>query len=355
VTARTYVNRIATALPPHEAHGKFIDFASRMLQDERRQRLFQRMVERAQIERRFSVIDLSRDDAGFDSALSASGAFPGIRARMELFERYAPELAMQAVMALQLTPKERPTHVIVTTCTGLHAPGIDLEIVRRLGLGGSVERTVVGFMGCQAAINGLKLADHIVRSEPRANVLLVNIELCTLHLQATGNLDELLSFLIFADGCAASLISAAPEGIAIMGFQAALIPESWEQMTWRLGVLAFDMVLSGAVPGLIGRHLPGIVESLRARFADHDFALWAVHPGGRSVLDAVEAALALPPAALAASREVLRSHGNMSSPTVMFVLRSLMQSAASGQGGVAMAFGPGLTAETMVFQTVGQG
>jgi predicted naringenin-chalcone synthase len=251
---------------------------------------------------------------------------------------------------LALSEQERAviTHVLVTCCTGLYAPGLDFEIVEHLGLSPQVERTVVAFMGCYAAINALKLARHIVRSEPKANVLMLNLELCTLHFQETQELDQVLSFLVFADGAAASLITGREKGFALDSFKAVMIPETRGLITWKIGGLGFDMLLSGQVPAELGRALHG--GELMAERDEID--LWAVHPGGRSVLDAVEAALELPPKALAASREVLSRFGNMSSATVMFVLQRIMEQARSGQRGCAMSFGPGLTAETMRFHVV---
>lgn len=356
-----YVNRIATAVPPHEVHGKFRRFAPQLIADPRARRLFERMAERSGIERRHSVLEPHADDRELEAGgRFPRGAFPATKARMALWEDHAPALAAAAVERLALGPDERPTHIIVTTCTGFHAPGIDIDLMQRLGLPGDVERTVIGFMGCYAAINGLKTAHHIVRSEPQAQVLLVNIELCTLHMQETDDLEALLSFLLFADGCAASLITGRPQGLEITGFHAAVVPDSDSHITWRIGDGGFDMVLSGEVPTVIGRGLPAVMDDLRRRFPQ-EVRLWAVHPGGRSVLDAVERGLDLPAEALAASRAVLRDYGNMSSPTVMFVLQRLMAQAeadAEAEGredaadGLAMAFGPGLTAECMAFRTV---
>lgn len=208
---------------------------------------------------------------------------------------------------------------------------------------------MIGFMGCYAAINGLKTARHIVRSHPEARVLMINLELCTLHLQETHDLEQVLSFLVFADGCAASLISAEPVGFAMDSFRAVMIPGTRELITWKIRGLGFDMLLSGQVPGAIGKALETGGAQVLGGGAKEEIALWGVHPGGRSVLDAVERGMGLRPEALAASREVLERFGNMSSATVMFVLERLLERARPGDRGCAMSFGPGLTAETMLF------
>jgi predicted naringenin-chalcone synthase len=269
---------------------------------------------------------------------------------MELFEQSAPVLMRKAVDRLALNEKERSgiTHVLVTCCTGLYAPGLDFEIVDHLGLHAGVERTMVGFMGCSAAINALKLARHIVRSDPKAGVLMVNLELCTLHFQETQELEQVLSFLVFADGAAASLITACEQGLALDSFKAVMVPETRGLITWKIRGLGFDMLLSGQVPAELSHALHE--GELMAERDGID--LWAVHPGGRSILDAVQKGLELPVDALAASREVLSCFGNMSSATVMFVLQRIMQQARPGQRGCAMSFGPGLTAETMRFHAV---
>jgi len=207
---------------------------------------------------------------------------------------------------------------------------------------------MVGFMGCYAAINALKLARHIVRSDPKAGVLMLNLELCTLHFQETQELEQVLSFLVFADGAAASLISARQRGFGLDSFQAVMVPKTRELITWKIRGLGFDMLLSGQVPGELGRALRG-GELMAAR---DGIDLWAVQPGGRSILDAVEKGLELSADALAASRWVLSRFGNMSSATVMFVLERMMQQARPGQRGCAMSFGPGLTAETMRFHAI---
>jgi alpha-pyrone synthase len=349
-----HINRIATAVPPHNVHKAFVSFASTLLAEGTYRNLFRRMSRLSGIESRYSFVNpVTTEDGSWKDAeqIYDPGNFPITARRMQLFERFAPQLARVALDNLSVTEDERQsvTHVIVTSCTGLYAPGLDFEIVNHLGLNPTVERTMIGFMGCYAAINALKSAHHIVRSEPNARVLVLNLELCSLHFQEVHDLEQVLSFLVFADGCAASLISADPTGLAIDSFLAVTIPATSHLITWRIGELGFDMQLSGEVPGQIGRAL-GVSGLQITRGKDPlSIDLWAVHPGGRSILDSVEKGLALPADALVSSRSILSQYGNMSSATVMFVLQQIMQRAQSGQQGCAMSFGPGLTAETMLF------
>ena len=235
-----YLNRIATAVPEHDVHDAFVVFAEKMLADPRLRAVFRRMVSRANIAHRYSFLDPQKGSGQFSShdahEFYRLGNFPNTARRMELFEQSAPVLMRKAVDRLALNEKERSgiTHVLVTCCTGLYAPGLDFEIVDHLGLSAGVERTMVGFMGCYAAINALKLARHIVRSDPKAGVLMVNLELCTLHFQETQELEQVLSFLVFADGAAASLITAREQGFALDSFKAVMVPETRGLITWKI-------------------------------------------------------------------------------------------------------------------------
>ena len=349
-----HINRIATAVPQHDVHKAFIDFAASLLAEGTPRNLFRRMARLSAIDHRYSFVNPMPTENGLwrdEEQVYVPGAFPATARRMQLFESFAPRLAHCALDKLALTEADRRavTHVIVTSCTGLYAPGLDFEVVNHLSLSPSVERTMIGFMGCYAAINALKSAHHIVRSEPDATVLILNLELCTLHFQETHELEQVLSFLVFADGSAASLVSARPHGLAIDSFLALRIPDTSQLITWRIGELGFDMHLSGEVPGEIGRALKESGTEITRGRNPHSIDLWAVHPGGRSILDSVEKGLGLNPDALASSRDILARFGNMSSATVMFVLQRLAERAQSGQLGCAMSFGPGLTAETMLF------
>jgi predicted naringenin-chalcone synthase len=325
-----YINRIATAVPPNNVHAGFVRLAETLLPDDRRQRtIFRRMAEHAGIERRYSFLTpaAENDTAELDATASAVE-------RLELG-----------------SGRESLTHLLITCCTGFTAPGLDLELVERCGLPRSIERTIVGFMGCYAAINALKLARHIVRSDPKARILIVNFELCTLHLQDTSDLAKLLTFLLWGDGCAASLVTSDPKGIAIDSFRAVHFPDTTELMRWDIGDSGFDMILSGRVPAAIEQGVRAHGKEILAGADPRTIALWAVHPGGRTVVDAVERAFAIPPAALSVSRGVLRDFGNMSSATVMFVLNKLLDAGEREAAGCGMAFGPGLIAETMLFRT----
>jgi predicted naringenin-chalcone synthase len=354
-----YINRIATALPRHNIHQVFLDFAAAQIGcDTKQSALFRRMARHSGIERRYSCLSpdtltLDPDDPG-DGKFYRLGHFPDTAMRMQAFERHAPELAAMAVERLALgRERQRVSHLIVTTCTGLSAPGVDFELIDRCRLPRGVERTMIGFMGCYAAINGLKLARHIVRSEPEAQVLVVNIELCSLHLQETTDIEKLLSFMLFADGCAASLVTAKSEGLAIDSFHAVVVPQTSDLITWHIRNSGFDMILSGQVPAAIQDGLRSAGRDILCGAETNSIDLWAVHPGGRTVLDAVERAFDLGADALSVSREVLRRHGNMSSATVMFVLEQMLRNASAGDTGCAMSFGPGMVAETMLFHAVG--
>jgi predicted naringenin-chalcone synthase len=353
-----YVNRIATAVPPHDVHGAFLGFARSMFgNDWRKSALFGRMAERSGIEHRYSCLAPAADPQGpaVDAdAFYLRGDFPDTSARMRAFEAHAPALAVSAVERLELgRGRDRISHLLITCCTGFSAPGLDLQLVEQCGLPASVERTMIGFMGCYAAINALKLARHIVRSDADARVLVLNLELCTLHLKETKDLEQVLSFLLFGDGCAACLVSAEPEGIALDSFRALLVPDTRDLITWTIRDSGFDMVLSGQVPSAIHDGLRAHAGQILAGAPISAIDLWAVHPGGRSVLDAVERAFDLAPSALAASREVLRRYGNMSSATVMFVLDALLRAGVRGATGCGMSFGPGMIAETMLFHVMG--
>lgn len=300
----------------------------------------------------------------FPPARTADDAGPTTADRMDRYAREAPELATQAAQqtlaAGELVPAE-VTHLVTCSCTGFAAPGVDLALIERLGLPPTVARSHIGFMGCHGAFNALRVAGAFANADPAACVLLVCVELCSLHFQYGTAADRIVANSIFADG-AAALAGRAMGGRGTSGRwrlveQASFVlPASADQMSWTIGDHGFEMTLSAEVPGSIAGPLPGLVDQLLARHgrsrADVDH--WAVHPGGPRVLTAVEAALSLPSDSLAASRAVLGEHGNMSSSTILFILNRLLaaadrQSPNPNETCLAMAFGPGLTAELALF------
>lgn len=352
--AKAYLQRIATAVPANDIHRQFVEFAADMLKDRRARAIFDRLAAKSDIHHRYSCLHVNQatgDESTDAWRFYGSGRFPTTAERMKLFEQCAPLLARKALDRLAITndEKRRIRHVLVTCCTGFYAPGLDFDIIDHLGLPDSTERTMVGFMGCYAAINGLKLARHIVRSDPDAMALVLNLELCSLHFHETQDLNEVISFLLFGDGCAAALVGGDPRGFEIDSFSATRIENTHDLITWRVGDLGFDMVLSGKVPNQIAR---AVKERKTVITGDAPVDLWAVHPGGRAILDAVESGLELGEDDLLTSRRILSCFGNMSSATVMFVMEKLLSEAKSGQRGCAMSFGPGMTAETMRFHAV---
>jgi predicted naringenin-chalcone synthase len=327
-------------------------YTARGLPSVRHRDLFHRMARRAGISHRYSVlhqdglVEAQAPEPGF----YRRGAFPGTAQRMSLYAEHAPGLAEQAVNRLDLQGREQEiTHLIVASCTGFMAPGLDQILAARLGLRADLQRTMVGFMGCAAAVPALRIAQATVLADPAARVLVVNLELCTLHMQETNELDIALTFLLFGDGATAALVTAEPHGFALEDFRTTTIANTQDCITWHVGDQGFVMHLSGQVPSKISAALRAAPDFILRGEGTQALQLWAVHGGGRSVLDAVEGAFGLEAAALAPSRAVLETHGNMSSATIMFVLAGMLKTAQPGQRGLAMAFGPGMVTETFRF------
>ena len=349
-----HLHAIGTAVPGHDIHQAFVDWAEARIGDARERKLFARMAARSGIRHRWSV--LPPTEAG-GSPVAADGfyagpALPGTAARMAIYAEAAPELALRAVAALdERTALDGVTHLVVASCTGFVAPGIDQIIAERLGLPGSTERLLVGFMGCYAAVAALRQARHIVRSDPAARVLVICVELSTLHLQPDVAVEPLLAMLQFGDGAAAALVSAEPHGLALERPFATTLPDSAALIRWTITDQGFAMHLSGEVPGRIAAGLAdaGFRHEATGRRDPAEVDGWAIHAGGRSILDAVETALALGQGALAESRGVLADNGNMSSATLMFVLARMLERRV--ESGVALAFGPGLAAEGFGFRS----
>ncbi|GLJ80615.1 type III polyketide synthase [Microbacterium imperiale] len=277
---------------------------------------------------------------------------PPTGARNDTYIATAPALfadaARQALAEASVDPAD-VTHVVTVSCTGMFAPGPDYRLVRDLGLPTSVERYHLGFIGCAAAVPALRAAARMCAAQPEAVVLVVCAELCTLHFRVADDPDQILAASLFADGAAAAVVSADPSRrgerwLDLERFATAVTDDGERDMTWTIGDAGFEMVLSAEVPRIIGREIRDAVDGF---LGGASVDTWAVHPGGRAVVDRVEAGLGLPADALATSRAVLRDYGNMSSATILFILRSLLQGddLRDGETIATLAFGPGLTME----------
>ncbi|WP_232224451.1 type III polyketide synthase [Microbacterium sp. 1.5R] len=292
---------------------------------------------------------------------------PGTAARNDLYTREASRLFVEvARSALDADPDivaADVTHVITASCTGFHAPGPEYEIVRGLGLSDSVQRYHLGFMGCYASLPALRAASQFCAADPTAVVLVVSVELCTVHLRSSEDPDLIVANSLFADGAAAGIVTARDlatpvPAVRLDGFHTAIAAEGEKDMAWTIGDHGFEMILSTKVPQIIGETIIGAIRPLYAREGELAAAFdegrvgervehWAIHPGGRSILDRVQERLNLSDDQLFPARETLRENGNMSSATVLFVIKRILDAGAGdGSRVAAMAFGPGLTAES---------
>ena len=292
----------------------------------------------------------------FAAAENADDWGPTTGQRME---RYASESGVlgteastKALQAADCDPRAI-THLVTVSCSGFQAPGFDIALIKRLGLPLDVARTHVGFMGCHGAINGLRVAHAYEKVDPNARILLCAVELCSLHFHYGWDPDKMVANSLFADGSAAVVLRPGrPDsaGWKLSATRSILFPDSEDAMSWRIGDHGFEMTLSPKVPEMIQTHL---ADWLRAWLATHGLTFdqigtWAVHPGGPRILSAVEEGLGLDGTALSVSREVLSEFGNMSSPTILFILDRLQQRQAP-RPCVALGFGPGLVAEAALF------
>jgi predicted naringenin-chalcone synthase len=278
--------------------------------------------------------------------------------RLRHYMADAPPLALTAARrALDESGVAANTisHLVTVSCTGFAAPGVDYALIRGLGLPATVQRCNVGFMGCHGAINGLRVARAFSAADPGARVLLCAVELCSLHYFYGWDPQKVIANALFADGAAAvvgtSAANAPAERWTVADTGSCLLPESADAMTWTVGDHGFEMTLSREVPALIGKHLRPWLESWLAnhRLAVRDIGTWAIHPGGPRIVDAAATALQLPAAAIAEGPAVLSACGNMSSPTILFILQRLRTRRAP-RPCVALAFGPGLVAEAALLR-----
>ena len=288
--------------------------------------------------------------------IEKGSSFPSLEQRMEVYDRESVKLSLAAVRKCLhncILPKQI-THLITVSCTGMSAPGLDLALLQELDLSPNIFRTSINFMGCYAAIHALKVAKMICDSSPESNVLIVCTELCTLHFQKEFSADNAASSLLFGDGSAAVLVSnviTKANALTLKGFYSHVAIKGKSEMSWQLSSKGFLMTLSSYVPQLIQEDIQMLVEMAVKKYdlSLTDITHWCIHPGGKRILDLIEKKLALPVDALIHSRKTLANYGNMSSPTILFVLKEMMDSLNTLPARIlGMAFGPGLTMETFI-------
>lgn len=360
----SYISAIETAVPEHcYSQETLASFYLKSTDDLTNKRKIKIVAGKTGIDNRYSVIsdfDKAPGDYEFFNKTATLLPEPTLTQRMQLYQRHATALSKKAIEKIKgfQQLKSTLTHLITVTCTGLFAPGLDIELMREMDLNPAIQRSSVNFMGCNAAVIALKNADAICKSQPGAKVLIVCTELCTIHFQKQYNDDYLLSNLIFGDGSAAVLVTADPEkhyahAVEIDAFNSLILHNGYSDMAWQLSETGFIMNLSSYVPDLIRKNIKPMMEKIG--LAADDFKHWAIHPGGKRIVDDFAAALELDKCHLAPTYNVLRNYGNMSSPTVLFVLKEVLEKAKPENIGnriFAAAFGPGLSIETMQLRYV---
>jgi alpha-pyrone synthase len=293
-------------------------------------------------------------DSPFLPSADPDDAGPTTRERMGVYQSEAPDLAETAAaraLAAARVAAADITHLVTVSCTGFNAPGVDIALIERLGLPRTTERTHVGFMGCHGALNGLRVARGLSLADTGAIVLVCAVELCSLHYHYGWDPKRVVGNALFSDGAAALVCGSGATGTwCLQANGACVFADSAHAMTWEVGDHGFTMTLSTKVPGLIASHLRPWLESWleQSNLRLSDIGCWAVHPGGPRVLAGVGEALGLDAAALEDSRRVLSEHGNMSSPTLLFIIDRLRRGQACLPC-VALGFGPGLAVEAALF------
>ncbi|MEQ9265498.1 MAG: type III polyketide synthase [Balneolaceae bacterium] len=355
-----YIHDIATAVPDtFGEQQKLREFMKAGLAHSRKtQAIIHRIYSQSGIEKRHLFSDdfkEDREDSFFKRSLSNDNA-PGTGERNEIYKTESTKLYLKvAQKLLDQNPefdKKDITHIITVSCTGFFAPGPDFEIVRGLGLNPSTKRFYLGFMGCYASLPALKMAESFCKADPNAVVLIVSTELCTLHFQNKNDIDNLIASSVFADGAAGVIVSAKEpirKGYRLDLFSSSLAYEGESDMAWTIGDAGFNMILSSYVPEIIAANLGKVLAPTfdELSISKDDIDIWAVHPGGRAIVDKVEQGLELKKEQVTSSRTVLAQYGNMSSATILFVLDEIRNSNIPTNSKVLpIAFGPGLTIET---------
>ena len=354
---------IATGVPSfkHKQEDLFVFAEKVYCKDQTESRKLKFLYNHSGIQHRYSVVpdySVPATERIFFPPSANLEPFPGIEQRMKIFNSHAAQLSATTIKDCikEKIGKDEITHLITVSCTGMSAPGLDLQLMEILGLSQNIIRTSVNFMGCYAAVHALKIADAFCKSTENANVVVVCTELCTLHFQKDISADNMTSSLLFADGCAAMLIQGkqcVEKGIFLNSFFSDVSFKGKKDMAWELSSKGFLMTLTGYVPDLIKEDFKGLVDKAldAAGKKITDITHWCIHPGGKKILDSISSSVGITAELLNYSYEVLNDYGNMSSPTILFVLKKILvafeqNTPAKNNMIFAAAFGPGLTMET---------
>ncbi|WP_207533650.1 type III polyketide synthase [Desertivirga arenae] len=359
------ITAIGTANPEYRfPQMKILEFMSTAHNlDELNGSRLKKLYDASGIQFRYSVIPdfgVSRGTFTFFGNDGNLEPFPGTKKRSDFYENNAKDLAIQALKNLKESFEFNladATHLITVSCTGMYAPGLDIDLVQEMQLAETIERTCINFMGCYGAFNALKMADYICRANVEAKVLIVDVELCTLHFQRENTMENWVANSLFADGAAAVLVEhnkGDKHGLALKCFYNTLVTEAKDEMAWRIGDYGFEMRLSSGIARNIGKKINKVADDLAAKAGISRTSInrTAIHPGGRRILEVCEQVLDLPEEALDISYDILRQYGNMSSVTILFILKRLLKEALRGENIMTFAFGPGLTVETMVIEAI---
>jgi len=364
----SFITSIGTATPPYalpqQAVAEFMVRSMKLGEDDARK--LRTLFRASGIETRWSFIEDYAKSAEFRFFENSRDLepFPSTKRRLEVYQRHALALSLDAahrcLEGIQGLRRDSITHLVVVSCTGMYAPGLDIDLVKALGLNSSIERTCINFMGCYAAFNALKLASGACSLRSNSSVLIVCTELCSLHFQKEYSEDNLLANALFGDGAAAVLVenqARAAINLQLEEFHCELATEGEHDMTWSIGDLGFEMRLSSYVPDIIRSGIRSLTRALLAKIVSQKAQVdyYAIHPGGKKILETIETELGLTRAQNKHAYETLRRYGNMSSPTVLFVLdavRKELQSEDNGKRILSFAFGPGLTMESALFRIV---
>lgn len=356
-----YINQIAHNNPPHKYYQDDVRqlMKANITLSERDARIVDMIYKSSAIQSRYSVIgDLKEGFTGerlfFDEQMQLKSA-PSTATRNDAYKKHTGTLVVELakdILAKNNLVAADITHVITVSCTGFYAPGPDYDIVTKLGMKVDTQRYHLGFMGCYAAFPALRMAEAFLAKDPKATILVICIELCTIHLQFSNGPDQLLSGALFADGLAGTICTHEPiheNALAWKKSHSTLIGEGEADMAWTIGDLGFDMKLSTYVPKLLEKHADSVLE---AAFPEGkpDYDILALHPGGKAIVDRIQEVFSESHESLAYSRKVLQEYGNMSSATILFVLEDIQQVLKKGQQTLAMGFGPGLTVESALLQ-----